>query len=71
MPQWIQRKLPKWIRNRIKEAANGKVNIYQAKVEGVGEAAFLGGHQRAGLDNGTGSWSSPAGKKSFLLHICV
>jgi hypothetical protein len=41
MPQWIQRKLPKWIRNRIKEAANGKVNIYQAKVEGVGEARRL------------------------------
>jgi hypothetical protein len=38
MPQWIQKKLPKWIRNRVKEAASKQVNIYQAKVEGVREA---------------------------------
>ena len=43
MPQWMQKKLPKWIRNRVKEAENRKVYIYQAKVEEVGEAAYQGG----------------------------
>jgi hypothetical protein len=39
----MQKKLPKWIRNRVKEAVSRKVNIYQAKVEEVG-APLLGSH---------------------------
>jgi hypothetical protein len=40
MSQWMQKKLPKWIRDRVKKSENRKVYTYQAKVEGVGEAAL-------------------------------
>jgi len=36
----MQKKLPKWIRDRVKKSENRKVYAYQAKVEGVGEAAL-------------------------------